>query len=272
MQEMPNAKSYKTGAEKILAVGTTGGGKTAGILTLPGKKFVYAFDPNCLQTLQGHDVDYEEFLPEALDMNAVTLKSGVRDTFTRPKEPLTYVDFEAHFMDALDKGFFDQYDVIGFDSMTTYSSLVMDRIMWLNQRFGKWPEQADWTATMNTITNGLRTITALPGKTIYVTAHIEFKQDETTSKMQNILSLIGRLRNSLPLLFSEVWLFKGDVGTDGKSHFFVQTAPDRYSPFLRSTIRGLEFEEDVTIPPDKWNDPVGYGIGALLTGKPRSKT
>jgi hypothetical protein len=164
---------------------------------------------------------------------------------------------------ALEK--FKDYDVIAFDSMTTFSDLVMDRILWLNGRFGKWPEQGDWTATMNTITNVLRTVTNIPNATIYVTAHTEFKQDEASGRMRNVLSLIGRLRNKLPLLFSEIWQFSADTDTDGKTHFFIQTAPDRTCPYLRSTIQGLELFEDVTIPRNKWNTPTGEGVGRILS-------
>ena len=261
---MPNAKDFKMGSEKILAVGPGGGGKTAGFRTLPGKGFAYIFDPNALNTLQGDDIDYEEFTPEHLNLNAIALKAGIRDTATTPPEPFTYVDFEADFSHRLQNNGFKDYDKILFDSMTTFSDIVMDRIMHLNGRFGKWPEQADWTATMNTITNVIRTLTSIPGKTIYVTGHIEFKQDEASGRMQNILSLIGRLRNKLPLLFSEIWQFTADTDNEGKTVFLVQTKPDRYSPYLRSSIQGLAPFEDVTIPADRWKDPKGLGIGALL--------
>lgn len=260
---MPSAKDYQAKAEKILAVGTGGSGKTSGFLTLPGKKFIYIFEPNALNTLKGHDVDYELFTPDILNLNAVTLKAGVADNKTKVTEPTTYVDFEVDFEKKLKEGFFDQYDAIGFDSMTTFSDIVMDRIMYLNGRFGKWPEQADWTATMSTIVNVMRTLTSIEGKIIYVTAHTEFKQEETTGKMMNTLSLIGRLRNKLPLLFSEVWQFSADQDAQKKTRYFVQTAQDRYSPFLRCTIKGLKTTEDVTI--EDWGKPTSFGVGKLLT-------
>ena len=259
---MPSAKEIPHGNEKILAVGPGGAGKTAGFLTLPGRKFIYLFDPSATATLRGHDVDYELFTPDILNLNAVTLKAGVADTKTRPQEPTTYVDWETDFEAKLREGFFDDYDVIGLDSMTTFSDIVMDRIMYLNGRFGKWPEQADWTATMNTIKNALRTLTSISGKTIYVTAHIEFKQEENSGRMMNVLSLIGRLRNSLPLLFSEIWQFFGDTDDKGKQRYYIRTASDRHSPYIRSTLRGLLPVEDVTI--ENWEHPERYGLGALI--------
>lgn len=259
---MPNAKDYTKTNEKIMAVGTTGGGKTSGFLTMPGKKFIYIFDPNALSTLRGHDIDYELFTPDILPMDAIALKAGVRDSYGRPPEPKTYVDFENHFENAIRDNFFADYDAIGFDGMTTFSDIVMDRILYINGRPGKWPEQADWTACMNTTINVLRTLTSIETANIYVTAHIEFKQEEASQKMLNILTLIGRLRQRLPLLFSEIWRFYADQDNKGKTRFYVQTQSDRYNPFLRTTMRGLETNEDVTI--EDWHNPENYGISALM--------
>ena len=75
---MPNAKDAPLEVFTICNVGGTGSGKTLGLLTLPGKKFDYIFDPNALKTLRGHDVDYETFIPEHLDLDAVTLASAKR--------------------------------------------------------------------------------------------------------------------------------------------------------------------------------------------------
>ena len=71
---MPNAKDYTDLATpKFLVLGKTGAGKTAGFLTIPGKKFIYCFDPNSILTLRGHDVDFEEFLPDDLSMKVTSL-------------------------------------------------------------------------------------------------------------------------------------------------------------------------------------------------------
>lgn len=259
---MPNAKDHKAQAKKILAVGNAGGGKTAAFCTLPGKKFIYIFDPSALETLQGQDVDYEIFLPDELNMSATALKAGVADRPARQKEPKAYREFEQDFEKKLESGFFNDYDVIGFDSMTTFSDALMDRILWLNKRLGKHPEMADWTATMNSIVNVLRTLTSIQGKVIYVTAHLDMAKDEVTGKIQNQLNLIGKLKSKLPLLFSDVWLFYADQDREKKTRFYIQTQQDRYNPFLRCSIRNCETVEDVTI--GDWGKPEEFGVGKLL--------
>jgi len=261
---MKNAEDYNIANEKFLAVGFGGGGKSSGFLTLPGKKkFMYIFDPNTLSTIKGHNVDYELFTPDILDLNAITLKKDVRDTIVKAQEPRTYIDFEVDFEEKLRTGFFKGYDAIGFDSMSTFQDIVMDRIMYLNDRFGKWPEQADWTATMNTIVNVMRTWTSIEDCVSYVTAHVEFKQEQESGKMQNLLSFIGKLKNKLPLLFSEIVLCYADRDAENKTRFYIQTKPDRHNPFIRCTKRGLNTVEDVTI--ENWNNPQKYGIGKLFS-------
>ncbi len=261
MKEPQNATTYKPGREQIFALGSGGCGKTTGFASLPGKKFLYAFDPHALNSLRGQDIDYEEFVAEHMDLDAVTLKKDTRDRFSKAPEPKTYVAFEEHIEEAIKEGFFDQYDAVGFDSLSSLQDIVMDRIMHLNGRFGKWPEQADYTATINTVVKIVRTLVAQK-KLVYITGHIEYKQEEASGKMMNTLALIGRLRNRLPLMFSEIWHFYADSDKDGKPHFYIRTTPDRYSPWVRTSIRGLKPIEDVTLT--NWRNPTGEGVGRIL--------
>lgn len=77
---MPNARTaHESSTHKFLLLGDTGSGKTTQFLTLPGRKFIYLFDPNAILSLQGHDIDYEEFLPDSLNLSIKSLSksSGV---------------------------------------------------------------------------------------------------------------------------------------------------------------------------------------------------
>lgn len=258
---MPNAKDAPATVTTILNVGSTGSGKTSGFLTLPGKKFIYIFDPNALATLRGHNVEYEAFLPEHLDLDAVTLKANTRDNLSKAPTPITYIEFERHIEEGMETNYFDQFDNIGLDSITTLQDVVMDRIMHLNGRFGKQPEMTDYVATTNTIIKIFRTLLSF-NKLVYITGHIEYKQEEITSKMLNVMDFIGRLRRRLPILFSEVWLSYGDPDKEDKMHYFVRTQQDRYNPYLRCSSRFINPIEDVTID---WDKPLeGQGVGGLL--------
>ncbi|MBW8036540.1 MAG: hypothetical protein FVQ79_13165 [Planctomycetes bacterium] len=268
---MPNAQDAPMTVNTILNVGSTGSGKTNGFLTLPGKKFMYIFDPNALATLRGHDVEYELFIPEQLDLDAVTLKALNRDKFSKPPEPKTYPMFENHLESGIDSGFFDKFDVVGLDSITTLTAVVLDRILWLNSRTGEHPTIADNVATVNTVIRVFRTLIT-PNKTIYITGHVDYKQEsykatevggaEGSGKMLNVMYFLGGLRKRLPILFSEVWLSYGEPDKEEKMHYFVRTQQDRYNPYLRCSSRFIDPVEDVTVD---WDKPLeGQGIGGLL--------
>jgi len=109
---MPNAKDAADAAyERVIVAGQTGSGKTTQILTLPGKKFVYIFDPNALASLKGHDLDYEIFMPEFTEIDS-TLKGfnkGAKDDKpVSEKEPTLYLRWVEDLNRRDDEGFFDE--------------------------------------------------------------------------------------------------------------------------------------------------------------------
>lgn len=268
---MPNAKDLKGDetSHNFLLVGTPGSGKSTQYLTLPGRGFIYIFDSSALASIEGMDVDYEDFLPDALDINVVPLRKSTdpskgekpRDKVFKAKEPTAYTEWEKHFEDALESKFFDNYDWIGFDSYTTFADAVMDRVLWLNGRLGKQPEQDDWSTQMVTIRNVSRTITAL-GKVWIATAHEEPIKDELTQRVFWQPLLTGKLKTRIPLLFSNIWRTE----SDGDS-FFFKTRNDRQHPFARCAIKGLENEIDCSVPDAAFKDLTtaqNYGLGKIL--------
>jgi hypothetical protein len=258
---MPNAKdNHSTAKHRILALGDTGSGKTSQILTLPGKKFCYLFDGNALLSLRGYDVDYEEILPTTISAAASSLSKGKADRRGTISSDV-FQRFESEFDERLQSGFFDPYDWLCFDSSTNLLDLIMDRILSINGRFGQWPQQDDYGPTMIAFTNICRTVTGM-GKGIYMTGHLETKQDQVTMKITNRPMMTGRLVAKIPLLFSDV--FYTDAALDDKGHvnYRIQTVPSGTNRNIRCSIKGLEPFEDVTV--DFTKDPVGQGLGGIL--------
>lgn len=263
---MPNAMNVTTddvGKPKFLLVGSTGSGKTAQMLTLPGKTFAYLFDPSALSTLKGHDIDYEEFMPTKVNLGAVSLSKGKSDPKTKSDASDVFSQWALDADKKIEKGFFKEYDNICFDSFTTFSAIVMDRVLKLNGREGQFPQQDDWAGQMQTITNVVRTFIGM-NKILLFTAHDQFKQDNISSRMQNVIMLTGQLRVTLPLLFSEIWHMEC-ASTASSEKFQAQTRPDRLNPTIRCTYKDMEMFHDVTI--QDWNNPTKYGIGKLLTNE-----
>lgn len=267
---MPNALNQKgVQAHKFLVLGPTGSGKTSQFLTLPGKKFIYLFDPNALLTLRGYDVDYEEFYAQDISLDATSLsKDKGGDKVTGKSRSEVYLNWEKDFDKKLSEGFFDQYDVIGMDSCTTFLDLIMDRILAINGRPGAWPGQDDYGPQMMTFTNVVRTMAGM-GKMIYFTGHLSLEKDELSQTIYRIPVMTGKLKDKIPLLFSDI--FATDCVTDAKGNvtYTIQTVSDRRTPTIRCSLRGLSPHEDVTI--DWAKDPVGQGIGGLLNWEQKQR-
>jgi hypothetical protein len=259
---MPNAKdAHETANHRIFILGDTGGGKTTQLLTLPGRKFVYLFDSNAVLSLRGYDIDYEEFLPERLNTAAGSLSKAKPSDKSSVTGSDVYKLWEQDFNSKLDSGFFDDFDWIGMDSCTTFLDLIMDRILTINGRFGEWPQQDDYGPQMIAFTNVCRSLTAL-GKGIYMTGHLETKQDDLTKRIFRKPMMTGRLTTKIPLLFSDIFIAEAEPSVDGTVRHKIQTVPDRMTTCVRTAIRGLDPFEDVTI--DFTQDPVGQGIGGIL--------
>ena len=133
--------------------------------------------------------------------------------------------------------------------------------MYLSNRLGKQPEQADWAAQMITCQNVWRVITSMKCG-IFATAHLDLRQNETSKKVYNHLMITGRLRVRLPQLFNNVWVAHADIDEKGRPVFEVQTYPDKEFPTIRSQFKTNVYE-DVTIPDFK-GDLTQHGLGALL--------
>lgn len=266
---MPNAKDVQgTFAPRILALGNTGAGKSAQFLTLPGKKFVYIFDPNTLGTLRGHDLDYEEFLakPVSLDIKVLD-KDKKRDQVMGAVGSDVYMSWERDLAKKLDTGFFKNYQWIGLDSATTFLEIAMDRVLTINGRPGTFPQQDDWGPQMVAFTNTVRTLTGM-GIGIYVTGHLQTAmQDEITQKIIQLPLMTGQLRVKIPLLFSDVFVFEGKTvrmqgSTQSSVQYTIQTVPNQRETPIRTAMRGLKPVEDVTID---WGKPVeGQGLGGII--------
>jgi hypothetical protein len=74
--------------------------------------------------------------------------------------------------------------------------------------------------------------------------------------------MTGRLRSKIPLLFSDIFVAEAEGDTKGKTVYKIQTSKTRLDTAVRTSIRGLEAFEDVTID---WNKPLeSQGLGKLL--------
>ena len=262
--EIKKAADYKSDRLRILAIGPAGSGKTTQLRTLPGKKLLFCFEDNALNSLKGDDnIDYQLYLPDVVEIapRSLSSKQNVRATTATGEKPSAFDNFVRDFNSLLQddrKATFEKYDVIAIDSLTSLSKAVMDAVLWLNNRMGQQPAMDDWAAQLNTIENTIRKVTSLP-KTVYITAHDTLLQDELTKKIVNELVLTGQLKTRIPMLFSDIMKFQCE---DEK--FSMLTQPDRYNVKVRRSLPDLDAVVDVTIK--DFQSPQNYGLGKLING------
>lgn len=275
---MPNAKNA-TGLSlhNFLIIGPGGAGKTTQYWTMPPGGFLYVFDPNCIASLSGLDLDYEIFSPDLLDINVHPMahpdpKKGIKkaDSIIEPSEPVAYTEWEKDFEERLLDGFFKDRPWIGMDSFTTFSDAVMDRVQWLNGRLGKPPEQTDYTAQMFTIQNVFRSLSG-QNTCFIATAHDEAREDMVTGQVHYQPVMTGRLRTRIPLLFSNIWRMENESEKSG-STFLMHMRSDRRHQYVRVSRQiqelwakdedGMPPELDVTI--EDFDRASDFGIGSLL--------
>lgn len=270
--EVKNAKNVTTATpnERILLVGRTGSGKTTQIRTLKGRKFAYIFDPNSMRSLHDLDMDYLEFLPDLLEMDS-TLKGFNKNSKSdhmpgavKKREPTVYMDWVEDINERVENGFFDDYHWIIFDSLTFLARSIMNRQLFINNRYGDLEDLGDYRIVGSKMTEVFSSIAALP-LNILCTGHIDVYTNEKTKKNSVELRLPGSSRTMLPLLFTNIWNTIVGEDKDGKRIFEIVTIPDPHGlQDIRTSIPDLEAVIDVTIR-DRLH-PENYGIGSLLGG------
>jgi energy-coupling factor transporter ATP-binding protein EcfA2 len=254
---MPSALDLKEGQKSYLVYGPTGAGKTTLFTTIPGKKFSYVFDPGGLTALAGQDIDYELFLPDTTLGLRRTIK-GKRDTASpKPKEPLSYTHFEGHLEEFLEGGIHD-YDIIGFHSLTSLQIMVMERLLWVQGRWGQQPEFADYNMLGETMMAIFRTLLG-KGVSVFAEAHSDLVQDEVSRKIINRMDLTKGVRRFLPRLVSDVWVASTFV-EGGDAVYQVQTMPSKEFPEAKNTY-GLPPFQNVTL--NKLQARTEQGVGGF---------
>lgn len=260
---------------RIMALGGAGAGKTTAFSTLIGRKFIYVFDPNAIPSLAGSDIDFELFQPDIGSFALSSLKaSGRSDKPTRKDQGSeAFLGFERHFEASIESGSLLQYDWVGLDSISTLADMIMDRVLTLNGRSGQHPQQDDYAPAMVSLRNIIRMFSSLQRPdgsfvNIYVTGHLELNKDELSGRVFTSPMLMGKLRQKLPILFTDLLIMEADTDSNKKVKFSSQTTPTKLNPMGRTSLRSSVAEPvwDLTID---WTKPrEGQGLGKYFKISP----
>lgn len=265
---MPNAKDTKV-FEKFVLIGGTGTGKTTQFLTFPGRKYAYIFEPAALSTISGYDVEYDTFFPGAdeADIGAHTVLKGKSQTFDiSGVEPKVYLDWCEDINAKWKNGFFSSFDAILIDSLTLLGKHCLARTQWLQRKAKREDERTDYRIAGERLANVALQLATLPC-VVLMTVHHEYKKNDTTSRLENRLTMPGSARLIIPRTVSNIWACSCESTNDKPNRYLVQTRPSRENSSIRTSMRfsDLEMYHDVTIPDLK--QPEKHGIGGILNAR-----
>ncbi len=200
---------YQQGASNknfnALIYGPTGSGKTRLLKTARRPIYAYIFDPQGEKTIRD-------------EINEGWIIADTRFQSDDIRSPHLYKDWEKDYREKKAAGFFDIFGTTAFDSITTWASLVMNRVIkdsgrqpgaqikyegHMIESYGV-PFQQDYMPQMAIIEHMVKDIMGLPCDVIF-TAHPDIEKDEVSGKMFAGPMVTGKLKARLPLLFTEIY-------------------------------------------------------------------
>lgn len=179
-----------------------------------------------------------------------------------PSAPEMYLEWVESMSNRISKGFFNHVGTYMLDSITTFSSAIMNRVLMMNQKIHD-PratiEKGEYGPAQNFMMSALRIILNLPCHVI-VTAHETIDKDELRgSIVTRTPALIGKQRTAVPLLFSEIYRVTAEVSDSKGFKSILQTAPCMqnqartrigggiYDVFEEGTMRSLLQKVGITL-------------------------
>ena len=263
--ELNSAGAYKREHPSFLMIGPAGSGKTMQLRTIPGKKLVFAFEQNSINSLAGApSISYKLYLPDDVEIATRSLSTKANQSGrVAPEEgtaPTAYENFRQDFNEIIKSEQILGFDVVAIDSLTSMSKAIMDRILYINNRMGCQPQQDDWSAQIVNVENVVRKLSALP-IILYCTAHDELKRDELSGRQIMDLVLTGQLKTRVPMLFSDIYKCMSK-STEEEDRFILMTRPDEQNLRIRRSFEDVSYYVDATIKDG--GEPTKYGLGSVL--------
>lgn len=259
---MSNLKTAVPG-NSFLLIGPAGSGKTTQLLTMPGKKFAFIFDPNAVAALAGQDIESEIFVPAVVGR---TLTPSGKKEVTQAGVTTSvqvYERFWAFVREGVISGYFDQFDSLMLDSLTGLTEVWRERVVaQLGKPDGEL-EGREYGLLTKEISNALRQITSL-NKNLLVTAHRKNLMDNSGMNLKGVEpELVGKSRAVVPTHFSNVFYTTAAGTSTGVTYKFI-TRPNAMISEARPclALAHITAEFDATIK--DMQNPGNYGIGKLI--------
>ena len=218
---------YKAAPDKVnmLVYGDKGSGKTTLVTTAPRPILFDSFDDG--GTLSIIDEIREGWI--------------LADTRWEKDDPVradTWQKWLKEMDRRIQSGLFNAMATYALDSLTVLQQISMNFVLRMKGRADGIPQVGkqgdnDYVTSQTGIERIITKILDLPCNVI-ITAHPDLSQEEGTKKLFIGPAVTGALKTRLPILFSEFYYAKSEVGKEGKQIYSLLTRPDS---IFRATTR-----------------------------------
>lgn len=195
-EEDPRTKTFNA-----LIYGSLKTGKTSILRTCPKPVLVHSFDPSGTLVLRDL-IEKGEILADT------------RFEHEDPFKPSACQLWEKEFNYLYRKDFFKHVGTFAIDSMTTWSSIIMNEVIRRaakakkNREIGGAPQQQDWLLQMSFIENYIRKFLSLPCHCVLLGHADQAKNEEGAAVGDLGIMITGKLKERIPALFSEIYYLR----------------------------------------------------------------
>lgn len=175
----------------ILVMGAFGAGKTHLLKTAPKPVLVDMFDPRGAAVLR-----------DEIRSGSIIVRPWWDERSDRPTK---YNEWAQRWEKDIESGLLDQFQTYALDSLTTFLEAMANAV---SRQFGR-PHGTLAIQDYNVIYNRVRDfvkITSTKARVFVVTGHLVSVKNDLTGEVTYELDTYNRLRNRLPILFSEKWV------------------------------------------------------------------
>jgi len=217
----------------FLVYGDFGTGKTTLLTTCPKPVLIHSFDPGGMVSIR------TELLDKTQEITA-----DIRFEDESPGQPSVWEAWTKEYKRLKRAGILDQLGTFAVDSGTTWAAAALNLICYKAGRPGGPPYQQDYMPAMSLMENAIKDIMTCKCHFVF-TCHEDATKDENSGKMFIGPQLIGKLKQRIPLLFSELYCAQAQQTSKGAEYRLLTRATGLYRARTRlgSHNRFDQYEE-----------------------------
>lgn len=245
----------------FLTLGISGSGKSVLLSTCPKPIVVLSFDPTGWES-------YKK-LVWSKDNPDGTIFVDSRYEVDKPKAPTAFKMCEAEINRLHAKGIFEKIGTFGIDSGTNFINSLLYEVARQEGHTGDiWLD--DYKKAGIYLISKLQEIIAFPCH-FYMTGHLEIFKDELQGGVHSSIMAPGRMKTTIPGLFSEIYICQTEVKQDGTAKYTLSTVGTRtlvartrigrdvFKPIMEPNIQAMLKQvgydwEDKPNPPELMGD------------------